>query len=148
MKISGSRTKNPPLIHAESPFGFSLKLEILLDSSLKAPYLPGGWTAVKVALTLTIRLAKIEELPQILALLKLCIRHMDDKGMKQWPDWYPNEDIIIDDITKNALFVAEEAGEISAFVALSLCLLNYRDLYLHLLFRYTFFRKLQILVLI
>lgn len=68
---------------------------------------------------MTIRLANIHDLTQILALLKLCIRHMDEKGIQQWPDWYPNEEIIVGDITKNALFVAEEAGKIIAFVTLS-----------------------------
>ena len=68
---------------------------------------------------MTIRLAKIEDLPQILTLLELCIRHMDEKGIQQWPDWYPNEDIIRSDITKNELFVAEDEGKICGIVTLS-----------------------------
>lgn len=44
---------------------------------------------------------------------------MDEKGIKQWPNWYPNEDIIAEDITKNQLIVAEEKEQIIAMVTLS-----------------------------
>ena len=44
---------------------------------------------------------------------------MDDKGLHQWPDWYPNDEIIIEDITKNQLFVAEVQNDIIAIVTLS-----------------------------
>ena len=44
---------------------------------------------------------------------------MDDKGIKQWPDSYPNEEIISADITKNELFVAEVGPQIAAMVVLS-----------------------------
>jgi GNAT superfamily N-acetyltransferase len=44
---------------------------------------------------------------------------MDEKGIKQWPNWYPNEEIIAEDITKNQLIVAEEKGQVIAMVTLS-----------------------------
>lgn len=44
---------------------------------------------------------------------------MDEKGIKQWPDWYPNKDIILDDITKNQLIVAEHNDHIVGMLALS-----------------------------
>lgn len=44
---------------------------------------------------------------------------MDAKGIKQWPDSYPNEEIISTDITKNQLFVAEVAAGVAAMVVLS-----------------------------
>lgn len=44
---------------------------------------------------------------------------MDEKGIKQWPDWYPNEEIIAEDITKNQLIVAEDKKQIIAMLTLS-----------------------------
>ena len=44
---------------------------------------------------------------------------MDEKGIKQWPDWYPNKEIIDSDITKKQLIVAELEGEIIAMLVLS-----------------------------
>jgi len=44
---------------------------------------------------------------------------MDDKGIKQWPDWYPNEDDFVHDITKKQLFVSENEQQITGFVTLS-----------------------------
>jgi len=68
---------------------------------------------------LKIRIANLKDCPQILELLRLIIRHMDEKGIKQWPKWYPNEQIIIEDITNNQLIVAEEDQLIIAMVTLS-----------------------------
>lgn len=44
---------------------------------------------------------------------------MDEKGIKQWPDWYPNEDIILRDITKNQLIVAEHDDHIIGMIVIS-----------------------------
>jgi len=44
---------------------------------------------------------------------------MDEKGVKQWPDWYPNEEDFVQDITKNQLFVSEDRLKINGFVTLS-----------------------------
>lgn len=44
---------------------------------------------------------------------------MDEKGQKQWPKWYPNEDVILKDITKNQLIVAEVKGVIVGMIVLS-----------------------------
>lgn len=44
---------------------------------------------------------------------------MDDEGVKQWPEWYPNEAIFIQDITKNYLFVSEENQHIIGLIVLS-----------------------------
>ena len=68
---------------------------------------------------MTISQANIEDLPQILAILALCVRHMDEKGIEQWPDWYPNKEVFERDITKKQLFVAKEKGKVLGFVCLS-----------------------------
>ncbi len=46
---SGDNTKKPPLIRPPSPRGFSVKPRTAPASSCKAPYRPGGATAVMVA---------------------------------------------------------------------------------------------------
>ena len=64
-------------------------------------------------------MAKIDDLFQIMDLLGIVIRHMDEKGLEQWPGWYPNKEIIKVDITKNQLFVAEVEGNIIGMITLS-----------------------------
>lgn len=66
-----------------------------------------------------IRSAHTSDLNQILDLLSLVIRHMDENRLEQWPNWYPNREIIIQDITKNQLFVAEVEGKIRGMLCLS-----------------------------
>lgn len=44
---------------------------------------------------------------------------MDEEGQKQWPSWYPNEDVILNDITKNQLFVVENENNVLAIIVLS-----------------------------
>jgi ribosomal protein S18 acetylase RimI-like enzyme len=68
---------------------------------------------------LIIRLAQLEDLPQVLELIRLSIRLMDDKGVEQWPHTYPNEAIFTQDITKNQLFVSEVKNNITGLVCLS-----------------------------
>ena len=68
---------------------------------------------------MNIRNANIGDLTQILDLLSLVIRNMDENRLEQWPSWYPNREVIIQDITKNQLFVAEVEGEIGGMVCLS-----------------------------
>lgn len=68
---------------------------------------------------LNIKTAHKKDLNQILNLLSVIVRHMDEKGIKQWPNWYPNKDIILSDITKNQLIVAEVDSQIIGMVVLS-----------------------------
>ena len=68
---------------------------------------------------MTFRIATKRDLSQILTLHKAVIRHMDEKGIKQWPDSYPNKEIFTSDITKKQLIVAELDGEIIAMLVLS-----------------------------
>ena len=68
---------------------------------------------------MNIRLAKQQDLPQVLELIRLSILDMDDKGIKQWPNHYPNEADFVQDITKKQLFVSEDKLQIIGIVTLS-----------------------------
>jgi len=66
-----------------------------------------------------IRLANTNDLNASLSLIKACIIDMKEKGVEQWPDFYPNIEILQNDISKGNLFVAELKNEIIGIVALS-----------------------------
>jgi ribosomal protein S18 acetylase RimI-like enzyme len=44
---------------------------------------------------------------------------MDEEGQEQWPSWYPDKAVILNDLTKKQLFVVENKNNILAIVALS-----------------------------
>ena len=68
---------------------------------------------------MNIKTAYKKDLNQILRLLSVIVRHMDEKGIKQWSNTYPNKEIILSDITKNQLIVAELNTQIIGMIVLS-----------------------------
>ena len=52
-----------------------------------------------------IRRAKIQEIPEIMAVAKACARHMQKKGIYQWNDYYPSEEAFLRDISRKELYV-------------------------------------------
>ena len=60
-----------------------------------------------------IRLAKIEDLTEIMVIYDLARQFMKDQGNPtQWDGGYPNHDLIEDDIVAGQSFVVEKAGQI------------------------------------
>jgi len=66
-----------------------------------------------------IRRAEQSDIEPLIALVKDCISHMQIKGIEQWPDWYPDRDILSGDILKSNLFIAENEKKIIGMVVLS-----------------------------
>jgi len=52
-----------------------------------------------------IRLAKIPEIPEILALTKACAAHMIANGIYQWNANYPNAEAFKKDVQRGELYV-------------------------------------------
>jgi ribosomal protein S18 acetylase RimI-like enzyme len=66
-----------------------------------------------------IRRAGISDLKSLQPLVKDCISDMQAKGLEQWPDWYPDENVLNNDINESSLFVAEEKDKIIGMVVLN-----------------------------
>lgn len=66
-----------------------------------------------------IKLAKIEEVKEVTNLVKECVNHMRSKGIDQWFENYPSEDIIIDDILSNTLYALKYNNELLGVITLN-----------------------------
>ena len=65
-----------------------------------------------------IRRAKILEIPEILLLTQACAHDMITRGIYQWNESYPSEDVLIKDIKKCQLYVIHNAKKIIGVIAL------------------------------
>jgi len=65
-----------------------------------------------------IRRAKILEIPEILLLTQACARDMINRGIYQWNESYPSEDVLFKDIEKGQLYVLKNASKIIGVIAL------------------------------
>lgn len=54
-----------------------------------------------------IRQAKILEIPDILSITKACAADMASRGIYQWNDSYPSEEIFLNDLERQELYVLE-----------------------------------------
>jgi GNAT superfamily N-acetyltransferase len=52
--------------------------------------------------------AKDADLIEILYLLRICILDMNRKGLKHWNSVYPGPDIILDDLSRSAIYVIKD----------------------------------------
>ena len=64
------------------------------------------------------RKATTTEIPQIWVMLQQAIARRKADGSNQWHDGYPNPEVILNDITKNAAYVLLEDEVIVGYVAL------------------------------
>lgn len=61
--------------------------------------------------------AKIEDLPEVLNLFKEAIQYMNNNNIPQWDEYYPNEEVLKEDIEKNELYIIKNEDIIvSVFV--------------------------------
>ena len=65
-----------------------------------------------------IRRAKILEIPEILALTRACAADMISRGIYQWDDQYPSENIFRKDIQLGRLFLRIEDEKLLGLIAL------------------------------
>lgn len=63
------------------------------------------------------RKATTSEIPQIWDILKLAIARRKEEGTDQWQDGYPNPEVILNDIEKNAGFVLTQGDTIIGYSA-------------------------------
>ena len=66
-----------------------------------------------------IRIAVESDLEAIYTLVKHCIRNMKIKGIEQWPDWYPDKTILLNDIKSSSLYIAIKDQEIIGMTVLN-----------------------------
>jgi len=66
-----------------------------------------------------IRRAKIQEIPEIMALTKACAYHMIERGIFQWNEHYPSSVAFEKDILRNELYVFEKSSMIVGIIAIT-----------------------------
>lgn len=61
--------------------------------------------------------AKIEDLPVVLSLFQDAIEYMNNNNIPQWDEYYPNEEVLEEDIQNNELYIVKlEEIIVSVFV--------------------------------
>ncbi|WP_413668902.1 GNAT family N-acetyltransferase [Mucilaginibacter sp. Mucisp86] len=68
---------------------------------------------------MTIRLATLSDIPQILTLITDVVPVMKAAGNFQWDNDYPNKQVFTEDVGLNQLWVAEIAGSIAGVAAIT-----------------------------
>ena len=68
---------------------------------------------------LRFRKATLFDLPEVFRLFAAAIRHMDEQGIFQWDEVYPNKAVLRRDILRRELFVGLLEGRIACAFALS-----------------------------
>jgi len=69
---------------------------------------------------MTIRIGKNEDILEIMNLIKNAVEDMDARKVYQWDDVYPNNEIILNDIHNNNIYVqVNEVGIIQGIIVLN-----------------------------
>ena len=66
-----------------------------------------------------IRPAHTEELDELYGLVTDATRYMDEQGIPQWDDIYPNRLILKDDIEKQQMYVLEVEGRLAGLIVMN-----------------------------
>lgn len=66
-----------------------------------------------------IRLAKLSEIPDILALTKACAASMIQKGIYQWNEHYPSKEAFLKDIENGELYILEIDATVMGTIVIS-----------------------------
>lgn len=66
-----------------------------------------------------IRKGTLSDIERILIITKACAKKMDDNGIYQWNEYYPNKSAFETDVERNELFVYEIEGRIEGCIAIS-----------------------------
>lgn len=67
-----------------------------------------------------LRLATIEDIEVILSIIRGCQQLMNQRGIDQWQDGYPNRESIIEDINEKRGYILVRDAQIAAYAALIL----------------------------
>lgn len=65
------------------------------------------------------RLAKRDDLPSLMGIVRRVVPLMRAEGNLQWDDTYPNEEVFLDDIAKARLWVTEIENDVAGVIALT-----------------------------
>jgi ribosomal protein S18 acetylase RimI-like enzyme len=74
---------------------------------------------VKFGNAMVIRPAKSEELPLLLTIVRQAVRSMEDQGIRQWDEIYPNEKILTGDLREKSVHVVEISEGVCGFIVLN-----------------------------
>ncbi len=66
-----------------------------------------------------IRIARYEDLDQILNIIKETIEDLTEQGNFQWSETYPTENHMKEDIKKASLYIFEKNNEVAGFICLN-----------------------------
>ena len=65
------------------------------------------------------RKAALKDLPKVLLLYKKATQHMIDNGIKQWNEFYPNEEILKSDIENDSMYLNLQKNQITCVFVLN-----------------------------
>jgi ribosomal protein S18 acetylase RimI-like enzyme len=68
---------------------------------------------------LKIRPARLNDLPNVMELVRSCVRYMESEGIDQWDEFYPDEATCSGDIERHELFLLERDSRISGIITLN-----------------------------
>jgi GNAT superfamily N-acetyltransferase len=63
--------------------------------------------------------ASSEYIKEVLELVRECIKYMNDQGVDQWNDQYPQPEIFLSDIEKDSLYIIKNEEMITGIIVLS-----------------------------
>ncbi len=63
--------------------------------------------------------AQKQDLSDIVDIISKCIKHMESQAIYQWNKFYPNSDIIENDIKSEDCYVLKDSGKCVAYVAIN-----------------------------
>jgi ribosomal protein S18 acetylase RimI-like enzyme len=66
-----------------------------------------------------IRLACQEELEALHGIVRDATRHMDEQGILQWDEIYPNKEILSKDVEKQEMHIIELEGRVAGFIVIN-----------------------------
>lgn len=69
-------------------------------------------------MNIEIRTGRREDLQEIMGVIARCVKVMQAGGSDQWDEFYPNPDVIGEDLERGTLYVAEGEGRIVGIVVL------------------------------
>ena len=66
-----------------------------------------------------IRTAHFNDLDVLHCIVRAATRHMDEQGIPQWDEIYPNREILLKDVEKQELHVIEVEGRVTGIVVIN-----------------------------
>jgi ribosomal protein S18 acetylase RimI-like enzyme len=68
---------------------------------------------------MNIRSAKPHDIPEVMDLIRSCVRHMESQGILQWDEIYPDETSFANDSERHELYLLEDGNRIRGVMTLN-----------------------------